>query len=144
MSNDNVDRITRLALRCFTQTLRNNCYPKWWPRFLWNGSPPSAAYIERQAFSQQLGFDRAAIAAWSIANYDVVTPVEPMAELRGTKINGMFYDKLLGSWGIENDEREVSVNWIIGPRFGRGYVFKVQESPNGEVYLGQSKRTWIS
>ncbi|MBQ3558108.1 MAG: hypothetical protein IJA07_01180 [Agathobacter sp.] len=55
--------------------------------------------------------------------------------------DGMFYD--VASFSFEIEEEKVIIEYIFGPRFGRGLEFKI-EYENNHVLLGNEKHIWVS
>ncbi len=134
-------RVTQLALHQFVATLCDNrdcdCEPA-------HGMPPSRGYIEQKEFATEPWTAKTPITAWTIENYDNVIEVEPFTKWDKPTVSGMFFDCLIGYWGVSTDWKRVSINWHTGPRFGRGYVHPVLESPSGILYLGNRMPTWVS
>lgn len=141
MSPDTLDRIVQLALGQFTKRLCDTRDFNWGDN---HGSPPSKGYIERKPFSKVPYVSDAPIAAWAIKNYDQIENVNPLPTWPKTKTDGMFFDIMLGNWGIARDGKRLSINWQIGPRFGRGFIFNILTSTTGIPYLGEPKPTWVS
>lgn len=136
-----LERLTHLALKQFVAALCDNRDREWSPS---HGTPPSRAYIERKEYATEPWVVKTTIAAWAIENYDSVTEIEPMTKLDNPVLSGMFYDVLVGYWGVSDDLKRMSINWQTGPRFGRGFVPPVLESPIGILYLGDGRITWVS
>ena len=141
MSTETLDRITELALKQFTSTLCSNRDYAWGPN---RGTPPSKGYIEQKRFSREPWTNDRALAAWKIENYENTTKIEPLTKSPKPVIDGMFFDWLIGSWGVANDLKNLSINWQTGPRFGRGFIYPILEAPTGILYLGDRKPTWVS
>ncbi len=138
---DHMDRITKLALKQFVTALCQNRDCDWRSD---SGTPTSQAYVERKGFAASPWSDTPAISAWIISDFDTVTEVSPFERLPVPTIDGMFFDQLIGHWGIATDQNRLSINWQTGPRFGRGFVYPILKSETGTVYLGKSKSTWVS
>jgi len=101
-------------------------------------------YIERKEFATAPWSAKAPIAAWSIENYGTVTEIEPITTWKMPAIDGMFFDSLVGYWGVSDNLKRLSINWQTGPRFGRGFVYPILETPGGVLNLGVPKTTWFS
>lgn len=82
--------------------------------------------------------------AWSIEYYDSVSEIEPFTKADKPFLSGMFFDRLVGYWGVSDDLKRISVNRQTGPSIGRGFVHPVLESPTGILYLGDGRITWVS
>lgn len=136
-----LERLTHLALKQFVAALCANRDHDWSPS---HGKPPSRAYVERKEYATEEWTDKTTITAWAIENYDSITEVEPITKWDKPISNVMFFDCLVGYWGVSDDLKRMSINWQTGPRFGRGFVYPVLESPAGKLYLGESRATWVS
>lgn len=55
--------------------------------------------------------------------------------------DGMFYD--VASFSFEIEEEKVILEYIFGPRFGRGLEFKIRHE-NNRILLGDEKHIWVS
>lgn len=141
MSTEALARITELALKQFTSAMCANRDYSWGPN---RGTPPSMGYIEQKRFSREPWTADGALAAWRIEEYEHTTAIEPLTRLPRPEIDGMFFDCLTGNWGIADHLTSMSINWQTGPRFGRGFVYPVLESPSGILYLGAHEPTWVS
>lgn len=141
MSTVALQRITALALKQFTSTLCGNRDYAWSPN---SGKPPSKGYIEQKQFSREPWVNDQAVAAWKIEDYESISTIEPMARLPKPVTDGMFFDWLIGHWGVADDLKNLSINWQTGPRFGRGFIYPILEAPTGILYLGNRKPTWVS
>jgi hypothetical protein len=141
MSTEAIDRITDLALAQFMIVLCTNRDYQWGAN---RGLPPSRGYVERKRFSTEPWTSESAIGAWMIEDYERTTKIEPLIRLPKTVIDGMFYDWLIGSWGVTDDLKQLAINWQTGPLFGRGFVYPILEAPTGVLYLGNGQTTWIS
>ena len=136
-----LEHMSQLALNQFVTALCENRDHEWNPA---HGTPPSRAYVEQKEFATRPWTAKTTIAAWTIEDYDVVTEIKPLTKWNTPTVSGMFFDCLIGYWGISNELQQVSINWQIGPRFGRVFVHRILESPTGMQYLGDPKPTWIS
>ena len=136
-----LERITQLALKQFVAALCENRDYEWNPA---HGEPPSRAYVEQKEFVTEPWTAKKTFAAWAIANYETVTEIEPITKWDKPIVNGMFFDRLVGYWGLSEDHKRISINWQTGPRFGRGFIQPILESPSGVLYLGDRKPIWIS
>lgn len=136
-----LERLTHLALKQFVAALCDNRDHEWSPA---HGTPPSSAYIERKEYATEPWTAKTTITAWSIENYDSVSEIEPITKWDKPILSGMFFDRLVGYWGVSDDLKRISINWQTGPRFGRGFVHPVLESPTGILYLGDGRITWVS
>lgn len=141
MSSEPIHRITELALKEFTSVLCCNRDHSWWPN---RGKPPGKGYVEQKLYSREPCRNDPAIAAWTIENYQNITKIEPFARALKPAIDGMFFDCLIGSWGVSDDFQNLSVHWQTGPRFGRGFICPILESPTGILYLGRRIAMWAS
>ena len=141
MSTDVLHRITHLAVRQFAQVLCKNRDYSWGAKA---GIPPSKAYIEQKPFSCDFMTNGPVLAAWQIENYECTTRIEPLARFSSRTIDGMFFDWLIGNWGIAADLKTLSIHWQTGPRFGRGFSYQILEAPTGVLYLGSCKELWVS
>ena len=79
-----------------------------------------------------------------IDDYKYTKTFEPFTKLPKSVIDGIFFDWLIGSWGVADDLTNFLINWQVGPRFGRGFIYPILESPTGRIYLGVRKPTWVS
>ncbi|WP_145051187.1 hypothetical protein [Lignipirellula cremea] len=84
------------------------------------------------------------MAAWAIENYEASRQIESSTNLPRPIVDGMFFDCMLGNWGVTDDLKELSINWQTGPLFGRGFVYPILEAPTGILYLGKRTTTWVS
>ena len=136
-----LEQVTQLALREFQKALRENLEYEWEPR---HGRPPTQSYIEQKAYSTEPWRAGDALHAWLVTpdSVEVLTPIPGPPTER--KIDGMFYDTLVGFFGITNDSTRVSINWQTGPRFGRGYVHSIERGADGSLLLGAAQSTWMS
>jgi hypothetical protein len=139
-----LEQVTQLALREFQKALRKNLEYKWETK---HGRPPAHAYIEQKVYnasSDEPWGGGHILRAWN------VTPdsVEPLLTASGppkdSKIDGMFYDLLIGFFAINDDFTRVSINWQTGPRFGRGFVHSIDHRPDGSLSLHRAQSTWKS
>ena len=136
-----LERLTHLALKQFVAALCDNRDHEWSPSY---GTPPSSAYIERKEYATEPWTAKTTIAAWSIEDYDSISEIAPITKWDKPILSGMFFDRLVCYWGVSGDLKRVSINWQTGPRFGRGFVHPVLESPTGTLYLGDGRITWVS
>lgn len=141
MSIDALLRITELALKQFTSTMCDNRDYPWGPN---KGRPPLKGYVEQRQFSRELWTNDLPIAAWEIENCEITRKIDPLPKFPRPVIDGLFYDSLIGSWGVTDDMRKLSINWQAGPRFGCGFMYPILEAPTGTLYLGDRKQTWVS
>lgn len=136
-----IERITQLALKQFVVALCDNRDHSWNPD---HGTAPSKAYVERKEFATEPWSPKSTIAAWSIDDYCSIVEIAPIENLDRPTVDGMFFDTLYGYWGVSVDWKRISINWQTGPRFGRGFVYPILESPTGILYLGDRVTTWVS
>ena len=141
MSSEALHRITELALKEFTSVLCGNRDHTWWPG---RGKPPGKGYVEQKRFSKEPCNNGPAIAAWQIENYKDTTKIEPVSSVFKPAIDGTFFECLIGNWGVSDDFKNLSIHWQTGPRFGRGFICPILESPTGVLYLGRRVSTWLS
>jgi hypothetical protein len=56
----------------------------------------------------------------------------------------MFYDLFTGWFCLTPEQDAVSINWQVGPRFGRGFQHRIGRDAEGRRLLEQGENTWMS
>lgn len=106
MSTEQLHSIAQLALKQFTSTLCKNRDYEWGSN---RGTPPSKGYVEQKRFSREAWTNDPSLAAWKIEEYEHTTKIEPLIRLPKPVIDGMFFDWLIGNWGVTDDLKSLSV-----------------------------------
>jgi len=144
MSEDSythLEQAVQLALQEFQKVLHENLEYKWEPKL---GRPPARGYIEQKAFSTDIWNPRPALRAWNIT-VDTVELLNPPFRIpKKRKTDGMFFEILIGDFGIKKNPPSVSINWRTGPRYGSGSIYPIERCDDGSVRLGEPQPTWIS
>jgi hypothetical protein len=135
------EQVIQLALREFQKVLRENLEYEWDQH---HGHPPKCAYIEQKAYSTEPWQAGVALHAWSVTPDSIESLAFPAGPPTKPKIDGMFYDTLVGFFGITQNFACISLNWQTGPRFGRGCVCSIERSADGSIMFGSPKPTWMS
>ncbi len=135
------EQIIQLALQEFQKTLCENLKYNW---KLIQGSPPKHAYVEQKEYSTKAWYSGVALRAWSITADSIELLTSHAVPTGKRKINGMFYDLLIGSFSVADDLSCISINWQTGPRYGRGFIHLIERDPDGTLSLGIPKSTWMS
>jgi len=84
--------------------------------------------------------------AW-IFNGDAFEAVSPdrVEKLKKSETQGMFYKQATGQFNISKNRRHVVLEYIFGPRYGRGYVFDVVgQGKKGCLQLKPGNAFWVS
>lgn len=134
------ERLVALSLLEFTKTLQENLAYPWELR---HGRPPKSGYVEQKEYSTSPWTAGEAFRAWTVAPDSVCELLHDFDPPSDRAVDGMFFDTLVGFFGISQDRTNVSINWQTGPRFGRGFVHPV-ERRDGALWLGPASSTWIS
>ena len=107
--------------------------------------PPSEAIARR--FSQTDAGGRVAgsvLAVWRINYTDVVSLPQTFEMPSNRRISGMYFEQGDFHFAIANDLASVVVGWQVGPRFGRGFRYRVLVEDAGALSLKLADRLWIS
>ena len=139
--DDPLLQIARLAINEFVNTLRHNRDYNWSGA---HGKPPTQAYIEQKDYATTPWSNTPSLAAWSVVDYETVNAITPRTEWKKPVIDGMFFDCMIGYWGVTKDCKYISINWQTGPRFGRGFAHAILQAETGILYLGSPRSTWVS
>ena len=84
------------------------------------------------------------IRSWRFDGHDWTPelPAEPVAK---PVIQRMFFETAIGRFRISNDRRAVTIDYIFGPRNGRGIVFVVERQGDfGRLKPKPESASWIS
>ncbi|MGN0245527.1 MAG: hypothetical protein ACI4DK_06155 [Lachnospiraceae bacterium] len=70
--------------------------------------------------------------------------LETVPEIRDQSLftrDGMFYN--IADFKFEIKERHILIQYVLGPRFGRGIEFEIIYK-NGDIFFGNEKVIWVS
>lgn len=56
----------------------------------------------------------------------------------------MFFESLWGQFGISKDSQYLAIHWQTGPRFGRGFLHRIQRGRTGAIWLAEGRMIWAS
>jgi hypothetical protein len=135
-------KIIDLVLKEFQEVLVNNLERSWQPE---HGDPPKYGYIEHTEFVEDVtGHCKGKpISAWYISRIFIKATTIKQGE-RSFQIKGMFYNIFLGHFCFAPDGSSVFINWVTGPRFGRGYKHRIGIDTKGDYLLDKGSPTWFS
>lgn len=104
--------------------------------------PPTFMIVEQTEFSSyHSGRNNKFLGRWMVR----LTSIEVFADDPNAieqEINGMYYSHGFGEFSIHENGEIVRVGWQVGPLFGRGYEFSIDQ--RGEIELVNQKGLWIS
>ena len=131
--------LIQVVLSEFQRTLQRNLEAY---RGSTSGAAPRRGYVEQTEYPENAHEAGKPIAAWFVSP-DAVQ-LSSIKEPRSPKIDGMFYDMLIGWFYFTNDLAAVHINWQIGPRYGRGFRHRIGRDTLGGYLLDRGTGTWIS
>lgn len=83
------------------------------------------------------------IAAWEISLNEIEKIKDLSCEATHSPTQGMFYKEGSFLFSINSDVTEVIIEWQVGPRFGRGYLYSIVKTDN-RFRIIKAKNLWIS
>lgn len=136
-----LERVQQLALREFQKVLRENLAYRWKSC---HGQPPNHGYVEQKSYSKEPWQTGNTLQAWNITADKSVLLTSPNNPPAKRKTDGMFFDLLVGFFGVSVDWTHLSIHWQTGPRFGRGFVYVLEQSADGALWLARPQSIWVS
>ncbi len=108
------------------------------------GTPPQVFYIDfgygtEQEVEMHIGNP---LETYRYAN-GVIEMVSPGHPSRREPVSRMYWPEGRGRIGIDTKDGFAYVSYDVGPRYGRGYRFKIIDD-NGTVRLGDREERWVS
>lgn len=64
-------------------------------------------------------------------------------EAKDNKVSGMFFNIASASYWYDFEQRKAFIDFVMGPRFGRGYVYDITDT-NDSVSIENEQIIWVS
>ena len=108
------------------------------------GTPPSVFYIDYGIGSRKkFGFQLSQIeGTYRLCNGEIVT-VKAGTEINREPISGMYFKEGHATIGYDLKEGKAYLDYAVGPRYGRGFVYPIIEVEGG-YQLGKPDLLWVS
>jgi len=109
------------------------------------GYPPQSAIVKYHDKYDSTGMTIGkVIATWYISKDKIsrLDNLEKEPELN--PISGMYYFEGRFLFSISKDKSNAIVEWQVGPRFGRGYKYKIVNSDGEACQLIEKEILWVS
>lgn len=105
-------------------------------------SPPLAIYVELMDSFHESSKNGDVTEAWMINEKSIKKT--DIKEEQKYEIKGMYYQIGSGWFSFDEKNTKVSINWLIGPRYGRGNIQRIGKDNNGNYLIDKGKLTWLS
>lgn len=108
------------------------------------GKTPTTAYLEQYGnYGAEAMLRGQTILKWQMTT-DAIE-VKELSDYCWTKgnVDGIYYSQANFGFSISEDMKFVVVEYLLGPRYGRGLSYKIEET-NGMFELTNVKHLWVS
>ena len=131
------DQLFRECIECFEEIIHSKCDHHF-------GTPPAVFYIDFGVGStcDIENFDMIPQETYRYEN-GIMEIVETGTQNATSPVNGIYYPEGYGLIGILKDNRYAYVSYIVGPRFGKGFRYRILNDEKG-LQLGDKVLVWIS
>ena len=142
--NDELEKIIKLVLVECQNILRElHCSAKEMDADYY-GNPPKGVIVQYHDKFDLKGFKNGnLISVWKITLDDIISIEDLTIEPATQPVDRMYYKEGRILFAINIEKKKIVLEWQVGPRYGRGFIYNIEGS-NNEFSILVDKLLWVS
>ena len=84
------------------------------------------------------------LSSWRVSKDSIDKLIDQNSEAASEPRDGMYFNEGRGYFSIDDNNEKVYMQWFVGPRYGRGFIYKVLQNSTGGMWLLKDKLILIS